>query len=107
MREFNDRDGRWRVWMITSDVAAQLPAEVAISPEGWLCFESLASERRYRLPARNVPAGWYEGSDIILRQLLSRAKKATDGGVTTKTVAKQRRGAEDTSRGDAAEPATS
>ena len=99
MRQFNDRDGRWRVWLIPSEAASGAPTDVAVSDEGWLCFESVENDRRYRLPARNSPPGWDEGPDIILRQLLAKAKKASDGAVLTKTVSKQRRQMEDQARG--------
>ena len=96
MRQFNDRDGRWRVWLVQPGTSIA-PSSGEI-PEGWLVFESLENERRYRLTIRNVPDGWYEGSDIILRGLLAKAKKASDGSVMTKTVAKQRRELEDKAR---------
>ncbi len=98
-RQFNDRDGRWRVWIIPAAAAANAANDVAVSEEGWLCFESLENDRRYRLPARNIPDGWYEGPDIILRQLLAKAKKATDGSVLTQAVSKQRRQMEDQASG--------
>jgi hypothetical protein len=102
MRQFNDRDGRWRVWLVQpGTAAARASGEIA---EGWLCFESLETERRHRLMARNVPQGWDEGSDIILRQLLAKAKKASDGAVMTKTVAKQRRDLEDQARAASSSP---
>ncbi len=99
MRQFNDRDGRWRVWLISAEAAAHAAAEVSVSEEGWLCFESLETERRHRLPARNAPANWDEGADIHLRQLLITAKKSSDGAVRSRNVAKQRRQIEDTARG--------
>lgn len=98
MRQFTDRDGRWRVWAVNQAAAESVTADVSISPDGWLCFESVENDRRYRLAMRNVPAGWDEGSDIILRQLLTKAKKAVDSGVTSKSIAKQRRDLENGAR---------
>ena len=96
-REFTDRDGRWRVWKVQPSSSATGVRGNAPS-EGWLCFESVETQKRVRLPLREAKPDWYEGADIFLRQLLARTKKAPKDAVTTKTAAAQRRQVEDDAR---------
>lgn len=98
MREFRDRDGIWRVWLVVPPSDAT-PAVVEPFRSGWLCFEGAEGGRRWRLPVAQAPARWDEGSDIQLRQLLASARKAVKSAVTTKKAAEQRRDMEDDARG--------
>ena len=98
MREFLDKGVAWRVWRVIPPSSA--PRTLAGPPEGWLCFEEAEGGRRFRLALSQVPPKWDEESDIQLRQLLIAARRAPPSGVTSKTIADQRRKLEDNARKD-------
>ena len=53
VREFSDSDGNlWRAWPVTPGVArtARKTRDLGEFQQGWICFESLDSQTRRRLP---------------------------------------------------------
>ena len=100
MREFLDKGVAWRVWRVVPPSSA--PRMIAGQPsEGWLCFEEVQAGKRHRLALSQVPPKWDEESDIQLRQLLIAARRTPPSGVTSKTIADQRRKIEDAAREEA------
>jgi hypothetical protein len=75
VREFSDDRGRpWRAWSVVpglSRASASGGGFLGNFQDGWICFESLGSSARRRLPYPR--AKWPSLSDEDLRNLLERA----------------------------------
>ena len=86
LREFRDTSGRpWRAWAVTPGLAR--PARNAERflgdfHQGWICFESLDSSARRRLPcARSrLEAASDEELEELLQQAISAPERKTSGG---------------------------
>jgi hypothetical protein len=80
VREFRDAGGQlWRAWPVTPGHARQgRTAERYLGEfhKGWICFESLDSPARRRLPQQ--PPDWIELSESRLVQLLDQAISAPE-----------------------------
>ena len=79
VREFSDDRGRpWRAWSVVpglSRASASGGQFLGDFQSGWICFESLGSSARRRLPYSR--AKWPTITDDELRRLLERAADAT------------------------------
>ena len=74
VREFYDSEGHlWRAWPVTPGVArtAQKTRYLGEFQQGWICFESLDSSTRRRLPCTR--SRWEETDDEGLEKLLRQA----------------------------------
>jgi hypothetical protein len=74
VREFADSEGHlWRAWPVTPGVArsASKTRYLGEFQQGWICFESLDSATRRRLPCTR--ARWEETDDAGLERLLGEA----------------------------------
>jgi hypothetical protein len=78
VREFSDDGGKpWRAWSVVpglSRASASGGGFLGNYQDGWICFESLGSSARRRLPYPR--AKWPNTSDEELRRLLERAADA-------------------------------
>ena len=78
VREFSDDRGEpWRAWSVVpgmSRASASGGGFLGNYQDGWICFESLGSPARRRLPYPR--AKWPNTSDDELRRLLERAADA-------------------------------
>ena len=79
VREFYDSDGHlWRAWPVTPGVArsARKTRYLGEFQQGWICFESLDSQTRRRLPCTR--SRWDETDDAGLESLLREAITAPE-----------------------------
>ena len=79
VREFYDSDGHlWRAWPVTPGVArtARKTRYLGEFQQGWICFESLDSQTRRRLPCTR--SRWDETDDTGLEALLREAINAPE-----------------------------
>jgi hypothetical protein len=78
MREFRDSHGRmWRAWSVTPGRAradSNVGRYLGEYHKGWICFETLDSSSRRRLPCEQ--AAWAELTENDLRELLEQAISA-------------------------------
>ena len=79
VREFSDSEGNlWRAWPVTPGVArtARQTRYLGEFQQGWICFESLDSQTRRRLPCAR--SRWDETDDAGLETLLRQAITAPE-----------------------------
>lgn len=79
VREFYDSEGHlWRAWPVTPGVArsARKTRYLGEFQQGWICFESLDSSTRRRLPCTR--ARWDETDEVGLVELLREAIAAPE-----------------------------
>jgi hypothetical protein len=78
MREFRDPQGRqWRAWSVTPGRArgdSSVGRYLGEYHKGWICFETLDSSARRRLPCEQ--AAWRDLTEDDLRNLLEQAISA-------------------------------
>jgi hypothetical protein len=78
MREFRDPQGRqWRAWSVTPGRArgdSNVGRYLGEYHKGWICFETLDSSSRRRLPCEQ--AAWSDLTEDDLRNLLEQAISA-------------------------------